>query len=75
MSYLRNPPCVKGCPDRDGECHARCEKYRMWRMARDRLSEEQYELKKAGRSVYEMGLERKDWLRRKGYKTHGGGAN
>lgn len=35
----KDVPCSE-CPDRDAECHARCERYREWRKELDRKNAE-----------------------------------
>lgn len=54
-------------------CHAGCEQYAAWKRQMERITRERRREKEAAQGVHDLALERKDWLRSKGYKTHGGG--
>ena len=43
-SVLYENPCLPDCPDRNGECHAKCEKYKKFAEGRQKLYEEKKRL-------------------------------
>lgn len=57
-------PCRKDCPDRSGECHAVCEKYREFEKARNA----EYEKKAVERGAEGGFFEGKERLRMRNYK-------
>ena len=72
MDITRNPPCTPKCPSRGMGCHSGCEAYAEWRKQMEDISRERRKAKEAAQGVNELAQERKEWLRRKGYKNTGG---
>lgn len=72
MDIARNPPCTPRCPARGMGCHSGCEKYAAWKAKMEEVTRQRRREKTAAQDAAGMEAERKEWLRRKGYKTRGG---
>lgn len=72
MDITKHPPCIPGCPSRGSDCHAGCEQYAAWKRQMEEIAKERRKQKEAAQGVHDLALERKDWLRSRGYKVNGG---
>lgn len=72
MDITRHPPCTPKCPLRDTYCHSGCEAYADWKRQMEDIALERRRQKEAAQGVNELAMERKEWLRRKGYTNTGG---
>lgn len=72
MDITRNPPCTPKCPARCIGCHSGCEQYAAWKAQLEAISKERQKAREAAQGVNELAKERKEWLRKKGYKNTGG---
>ena len=72
MDIAKNPPCAPNCPSRGMGCHSGCEKYADWKAQLSAITEARRREKIAAQDATGLAQERKDWLRKKGYKTRGG---
>ena len=65
----KHPQCEKACPDRNGDCHATCERYAAWRQKMDEEARERRRQIEARQGVADLAKERKIWLKSRGYKV------
>ena len=65
----KNPPCRKDCPDRNEECHAVCERHADWKRKVEAEAKERRKETEAAQGIWEMTLERRGWLKSRGYKA------
>lgn len=72
MDITRNPPCKPNCPSRGMGCHSGCEQYASWKAQLEEISAARRREKTGAQDATGLAQERKDWLRKKGYKTRGG---
>jgi hypothetical protein len=57
-------PCGRGCPDRNAECHAICERYREYRKVKDKEAVERQRRREADAELSEMSRKRADRIQR-----------
>lgn len=69
MDAKKHPPCGQECPDRKQGCHSGCEKYAEWKAMLEREAKEREHDREAARGIADLTRERKDWLRKRGYKA------
>ena len=69
MNIAKHPPCAPNCPMRGMGCHADCEKYTAWKAELQRISAVRDREKQTDQGVPEVQLHRKEWLRKRGYRT------
>lgn len=72
MSIEKQPPCEPDCSRRTSDCHGTCIEYAIWKVCNDIIAQERRKEKVAAQGVNDLAQERKEWLRRKGYRTTGG---
>lgn len=48
------PPCEKDCPGRNSTCHAKCNKYSVWKAHREQLKEKARQEKDIDAALIEM---------------------
>ena len=72
MDITRHPPCTPKCPSRGMGCHSGCEAYAAWKKQMEEISRERRKQIEAAQGVSDLEKERKEWLRRKGWKIKGG---
>lgn len=69
MNIAKHPPCAPNCPLRGMGCHAKCEDYRAWREQMELIAEQRSRAREVDQGVAEVQLHRKEWLRKRGYRT------
>jgi len=72
MDITKRPPCTPQCPSRGMGCHSGCEAYAEWKKQMEDIARERRRKKEAAQGVNELAMERKEWLRHKGYRNTGG---
>lgn len=72
MSITKHPPCEQNCPRRSADCHVTCTEHAVWKTCTDIIALGKRKEKVAAQGVNDLAQERKEWLRRKGYKNTGG---
>lgn len=71
-NIAKHPPCTPKCPSRGMGCHANCPDYGEWKRQMEEISRRRRKEKEAAQGVNELKQERKEWLRRQGWKNTGG---
>ena len=72
MDITKHPPCTPKCPSRGMGCHVNCADYAEWKRQMEEISRQRRKEKEAAQGVNELKQERKEWLRRQGWKNTGG---